>query len=83
SRQMDTKGAKMIAADYSVQARLSQHLKDVRLIVETAAAAGLSLALTNAHQQLLEQAETLGFGASDNSAVLEAIRARQQPPANS
>ncbi|MEY4187765.1 MAG: hypothetical protein RIT02_2799 [Planctomycetota bacterium] len=80
SRQMDTKGSKMIAADYSVQARLSQHLKDVRLIVDTAAASGLSLALTNAHQQLLEQAETLGFGTSDNSAVIEAVRARQKLP---
>ncbi len=31
SRAMDVKGRKMIEGDFSVQARLSQHLKDVRL----------------------------------------------------
>jgi 3-hydroxyisobutyrate dehydrogenase-like beta-hydroxyacid dehydrogenase len=78
SRQMDTKGSKMLASDYTVQARLTQHLKDVRLILETAAQSGLSLTLTAAHQQLLERAEILGFGAADNSAVIEAVRAGLQ-----
>ena len=34
SRAMDTKGDKMVTHDFSAQARLSQHLKDVRLILE-------------------------------------------------
>lgn len=73
SRQMDAKGLKMIDRDYTVQARLSQHLKDVRLMLQAAAEQGMTLSLTDAHRQLLEQAELLGFGEVDNSAILEAV----------
>ena len=72
SRIMDTKGRKMIERDYAVQARLTQHLKDVRLILDAAHRAGLSLPLSAAHAGLLEKAEAAGFGAVDNSAVIEA-----------
>ena len=34
SRIMDTKGERMIHGDFAPDARLSQHLKDVRLIVD-------------------------------------------------
>ena len=78
SRQMDTKGRRMVERDFSVQARLSQHLKDVRLMLEAAAAASLPLPLTETHQQILEQAEQLGFGEQDNSAVFMAIQ-RERP----
>ncbi len=76
SRQMDTKGRKMIERDYSTQAKLSQHLKDVRLMLQSAAECGLSLALTDAHRMLLEHAEAIGLGEQDNSAILEAMRDR-------
>ncbi len=76
SRIMDSKGGKMIARDFSPVARLSQHLKDVRLIQQAAAAAGLRLPLTEAHRHLLEQAENAGLGAQDNSALIEVIRRR-------
>ncbi|MCA9066679.1 MAG: NAD(P)-dependent oxidoreductase [Planctomycetaceae bacterium] len=76
SRQMDTKGQKMISEDFSVQARLSQHLKDVRLMLETAATTDIRLALTETHRQLLEFAEQLGLGDMDNSAVIQAMRSR-------
>ncbi len=46
SRIMDTKGRKMIEGDFRTQARLSQHLKDICLILEAAAAAGQPLPLT-------------------------------------
>ncbi|MBL8827313.1 MAG: NAD(P)-dependent oxidoreductase [Planctomycetaceae bacterium] len=72
SRTMDVKGPKMIAGDFSVQARLSQHLKDVRLILASAAAAGLSLPLSQTHRELLEQAEAAGHGELDNCAVIKA-----------
>ena len=75
SKQMDSKGPKMIQRNYEPQARLTQHLKDVRLILHDANETGLALPLTSAHEQLLEKAEALGWGDSDNSAVLEAIRA--------
>lgn len=74
SRQMETKGPKMIAGDFAVQARLSQHLKDVRLMLRGAEATGCTLSLTETHRRLLEAAERLGFGDADNSAVIEAMR---------
>ena len=77
SRIMDTKGRKMIERDYAVQARLTQHLKDVRLMLDAAERLGLSLPLSAAHAELLEQAEAAGFGAVDNSAVIEAYRGGQ------
>jgi 3-hydroxyisobutyrate dehydrogenase-like beta-hydroxyacid dehydrogenase len=69
SRVMDVKGRKMIEDDFTVQARLSQHLKDVRLIL----ASGVSLPLSETHRQLLEQAEAMGLGDLDNSAIIKAI----------
>lgn len=73
SRIMDTKGRKMVEGDFRTQARLSQHLKDIRLILESAAAAGQSLPLTEVHRRLLEIAEAAGYGDADNSAVIRAF----------
>lgn len=69
SRIMDTKGGKMLTRDFSPQARLSQHLKDVRLMLS---AATTKLPLTEAHRALLEKAESLGCGDLDNSAIIRA-----------
>jgi 3-hydroxyisobutyrate dehydrogenase-like beta-hydroxyacid dehydrogenase len=74
SRSMDVKGRKMIDRDYRVQARLSQHLKDMRRILQSAAAAGLSLPLAETHRRLMEQAEAAGWGEQDNSVILEVLR---------
>lgn len=74
SRAMDVKGDKMVSRDYTPQARLSQHLKDVRLILEGAKGAGLTLPLSEAHRRLMEQAEQLGLGDQDNSVILEVLR---------
>ncbi len=73
SRIMDTKGEKMIRGDFTPQARLSQHHKDVRLMLQAAARAGTDLPLTRAHARLLELAESAGYGAQDNSAILRAF----------
>ncbi len=70
SRVMDTKGDKMIVADFEPQARLSQHLKDVRLILSAAAGSRARVPLSEVHQQLLQQAELEGLGALDNSAII-------------
>lgn len=87
SRVMDTKGDKMLRGDFKPQARLSQHLKDVRLMLAAAGQAGQHLPLSLAHRDLLEQAEQLGLGALDNSAILRAIEAtvapREKLPSNS
>ena len=74
SRQLETKGPKMIAGDLSPQARLSQHLKDVRLMLAAADKQHVSLRLTDTHRKLLEEAEALGHGAHDNSAIFQAMR---------
>lgn len=77
SRIMDTKGEKMIAREFSPVARLSQHLKDVRLIQHAGESGGLRLPLTDVHRALLEEAEAAGLGAQDNSAIIEVIRRKQ------
>ncbi|MBX7210730.1 MAG: NAD(P)-dependent oxidoreductase [Verrucomicrobiaceae bacterium] len=69
SRIMDTKGEKMLREDFTPQARLSQHLKDVRLML---AASAKKLPLSEAHRTLLERAESLGCGDLDNSAIIKA-----------
>lgn len=73
SRIMDTKGRKMLDGDFRVQARLSQHLKDIRLILDAAAAEGQPLPLTDTHCRLLEKAEAAGHGDDDNSAIIRAF----------
>jgi 3-hydroxyisobutyrate dehydrogenase-like beta-hydroxyacid dehydrogenase len=67
---MDTKGRKMIEGDFTPQARLSQHLKDVRLMLEEASRRGAALPLSEVHRDLLKQAEAMGLGGSDNSAII-------------
>jgi 3-hydroxyisobutyrate dehydrogenase-like beta-hydroxyacid dehydrogenase len=73
SRAMDTKGLKMVNGDFTPQARLSQHLKDVRLIVEAGRQAGLEMPLSRAHQHLLEEAEAAGLGSLDNAAIIQVL----------
>jgi len=73
SAAMDAKGEKMIREDFAPEAKLSQHLKDVRLILESAAANGARVPLSEVHRQLLETVERQGYGAADNSAVIKAF----------
>lgn len=74
SRVMEVKGKKMLEGDYSPQARLSQHRKDVEIIQREAQTAGLDLPLSTLHLDLLRQAETEGLGALDNSAIAQLWR---------
>jgi 3-hydroxyisobutyrate dehydrogenase-like beta-hydroxyacid dehydrogenase len=75
SRIMDTKGERMIHGDFAPDARLSQHLKDVRLIVDIGRQAGLPMALSAAHRAVLEEAEAAGYGELDNSAIIKVLQA--------
>lgn len=77
SRAMDVKGHKMLTGDFSVQARLSQHLKDVRIILQSANNAGLQLPLSQTHCHLLEQAEAMGFGEQDNCSIIKVYEGKQ------
>jgi 3-hydroxyisobutyrate dehydrogenase-like beta-hydroxyacid dehydrogenase len=74
SKVMDIKGEKMIRADYTPQARLAQHHKDVRLILAEAKRLGAKTPLSAVHDVLLTLAEERGFASMDNSAVIEAYR---------
>ena len=75
SRMMETKGERMIHADFAPDARLSQHLKDVRLIVDIGRQAGLPMPLSAAHRAVLEKAEAAGCGELDNSSIITVLRA--------
>ena len=74
SKAMDTKGPRMLTEDFEPEARLSQHLKDVRLILAAGAAATAKLPLSTIHRDLLEAAEAAGFGAADNCAIIKAFQ---------
>jgi 3-hydroxyisobutyrate dehydrogenase-like beta-hydroxyacid dehydrogenase len=73
SRTMDAKGPKMVKRDFTTIARLSQHIKDVKLILAEAARGGMTLPMSTVHLKLLEQAESAGFGELDNSAIIQVI----------
>lgn len=75
SRIMDAKGEKMVTGDFTPEARLSQHLKDVRLILQYGADAGRPMPLSTAHREILEAAEAAGLGALDNSAIIQVLHA--------
>jgi 3-hydroxyisobutyrate dehydrogenase-like beta-hydroxyacid dehydrogenase len=77
SRVMDAKGRKMIDGDFTADARLSQHHKDVRLILDAATSAGIDLPLSRLHDELLADLEARGFGGLDNSGIIRAY----DPPA--
>lgn len=80
SRAMDTKGLRMLNEEFDPEARLSQHLKDVRLILTSGKQSGARLPLSGLHEELLAAAEAAGFGSSDNSAVIKVFQqlARKQ-----
>ena len=73
---MEVKGHKMVAGDFTVQAKLSQHAKDVRIMLDEAARAGMSLPMSTLHLRLLEQAEAAGLGEVDNSAIVKLFEQR-------
>ncbi len=77
SRMMDSKGQKMVDGSFEPQARLSQHRKDVRLILDLARRAGQELPLSQAHLAILDAAVAAGNGDLDNSAVIQELRRRR------
>jgi len=70
---MDTKGPKMVSGVYEpVVARLAQHLKDVRLIVEYAKKVGARVPLSEVNARLIQEVVDAGGGQLDNAAVFKA-----------
>ena len=76
SQVMDIKGAKMTRGDFAAEGRVTQHLKDVHLMLEQAERAGQRLPLLEVHADVLEACVRQGEGDWDNSAVIAEIRRR-------
>ena len=75
AKVMEMKGPRMLERRYAgPDARLRQHHKDVRLILEEGAAAGARLPLSTLHAALLAEAESAGWADLDNSVVRELFR---------
>lgn len=74
SRIMDSKADKMIHREFSPVARVSQHLKDVELMLKAGESGGLELPLTETHRGILAKAVAAGLGDLDNSAIIEVLR---------
>lgn len=73
------KGAMMVEERFEPpQSRIHQHLKDLELMRQQAAAAGQRLPLTDTHAALLRAAVAAGDGELDNAAILRQIR-RETP----
>lgn len=76
SQVMDIKGAKMIRGEFAPEGRISQHLKDVHLMLEQAERIKQQLPLLEIHADVLEACVRHGEADLDNSAVINEIRRR-------
>lgn len=73
SRTMDTKGHKMVDEEFSTEARLSQHLKDVGLILDLGTRLDTRLPVSALHAEILRVGLKSGYGDADNSAIIKAL----------
>jgi 3-hydroxyisobutyrate dehydrogenase-like beta-hydroxyacid dehydrogenase len=78
SQVMDVKGPKMIARDFAPEGRVTQHLKDVGLMLDQAARKGVRLPLGEVHADVLAACVRHGEGDLDNCAVIEELRRRSR-----
>jgi len=77
SRAVDTVGPRMVAGEFTTVSRLSQHHKDLRLMLAEAVRAGIDLPLVRAHAAVLAEGEAQGKGELDNAAVIAVLRERK------
>ena len=78
SAAMDVKGKKMLDGNFTAQARLRQHLKDVSIILKYSEKLGQELPLSKVHLDVLKKAIEAGDGDLDNSAVIREIERRKR-----
>ncbi len=74
SRAMDLKGERMLQGRFDPEGKLSQHLKDVGLMLEVGHALGVPLLLTAVHRQVLVAGVAEGRGEQDNACVIAILR---------
>ena len=77
SQVMETKGHKMVRRDFTPEGRVRQTLKDVRLMLDQAAAAGQKLPMLEVHSDVLGACVREGESDMDNSIVIEEVRRRR------
>jgi 2-hydroxy-3-oxopropionate reductase len=76
SQVMDVKGGKMIRGEFAPEGRITQHLKDVHLMLEQAERIKQQLPMLEVHADVLEACVRQGEADLDNSAVIKEIRRR-------
>jgi len=76
SQVMETKGPKMVRGDFVPEGRARQTLKDVRLMLAQAAAAGQPLKMLELHAEVLEACLKAGEGDLDNSVIVREVSRR-------
>jgi 3-hydroxyisobutyrate dehydrogenase-like beta-hydroxyacid dehydrogenase len=79
SQVMDIKGSKMVRGEFVAEGRITQHLKDVHLMLEQAERVRQRLPLLEIHADVLDACVRQGEGDLDNSAVIKEIRRRTRP----
>ncbi len=77
SQVMDIKGDRMVRGDFAPEGRITQHLKDVHLMLEQAQRRRQQLPLLQVHAEVLEACLRHGEGELDNSIVINEIRRRR------
>ncbi|HWH12340.1 MAG TPA: NAD(P)-dependent oxidoreductase [Solirubrobacteraceae bacterium] len=76
STMLGLKAGPMRAHDFEPLFKLAHMLKDVRLCLEAAAAAGISFAAAEAAESALREADEQGLGEDDFAAILTAVEDR-------
>lgn len=76
----EVKGKMMVSGDFTPQSRIRQHLKDVELMLASAAQAGQPLPLSETHARLMRDAIGAGDGDLDNAALIQQFRRQRRAP---
>lgn len=79
SQAMETKGRKMVEADFAPLGRARQTLKDVHLMLDQGRKLGQGLPLAALSADVLEACVRQGEGELDNSVIINEIRRRTLP----
>jgi len=74
SRVMDLKGERMLEGRFDPEGKLSQHLKDVNLMLDLGHALGAPLLLSAVHRQVLVAGVAEGRADQDNACVIAVLR---------
>jgi len=74
SRAVDVAGPKMIEEQFKPGSRITQHRKDIAIMLDVADQLKMTLPLTQGHADLMDQAIAMGLGDLDNSALMIAYQ---------